>query len=166
MYGTCHLLAWMLFDSLSSLFAAARWHQPCSQWATTWCRAATTAPLKCGTWRTCAHPSPPSARTLPLTGMKASRATCWTKVEFYVHDPVNSRNSSNGFLVVFFMSVCRISVSASQRIIALPHDNRQVRLFDMSGVRLARLPRSNRQVSDWRMKNDQEPTFSTELETT
>lgn len=33
-----------------------------------------------------------------------------------------------------------------QKIIALPHDNRQVRLFDMSGVRLARLPRSSRQV--------------------
>ncbi|XP_067863912.1 WD repeat-containing protein 37 isoform X4 [Heptranchias perlo] len=42
-------------------------------------------------------------------------------------------------------AVNRISVSVNQRIIALPHDNRQVRLFDMSGVRLARLPRSNRQ---------------------
>ncbi|XP_006001112.1 WD repeat-containing protein 37 isoform X2 [Latimeria chalumnae] len=42
-------------------------------------------------------------------------------------------------------AVNRISVSVGQRIIALPHDNRQVRLFDMSGVRLARLPRSNRQ---------------------
>uniref|UniRef100_A0A3P8XBF4 WD repeat-containing protein 37 n=1 Tax=Esox lucius TaxID=8010 RepID=A0A3P8XBF4_ESOLU len=42
-------------------------------------------------------------------------------------------------------AVNRISVSANQRIIALPHDNRQVRLFDMTGVRLARLPRSNRQ---------------------
>nr|XP_061835094.1 WD repeat-containing protein 37 isoform X2 [Nerophis lumbriciformis] len=42
-------------------------------------------------------------------------------------------------------AVNRISVSVSQKIIALPHDNRQVRLFDMSGVRLARLPRSNRQ---------------------
>ncbi|XP_077591759.1 WD repeat-containing protein 37 isoform X1 [Stigmatopora nigra] len=41
-------------------------------------------------------------------------------------------------------AVNRISVSTNQRIIALPHDNRQVRLFDMSGVRLARLPRSNR----------------------
>ncbi|XP_061569810.1 WD repeat-containing protein 37-like isoform X1 [Cololabis saira] len=41
-------------------------------------------------------------------------------------------------------AVNRVSVSANQRIIALPHDNRQVRLFDMSGVRLARLPRSNR----------------------
>uniref|UniRef100_A0AAQ5XQD8 WD repeat-containing protein 37 n=1 Tax=Amphiprion ocellaris TaxID=80972 RepID=A0AAQ5XQD8_AMPOC len=41
-------------------------------------------------------------------------------------------------------AVNRLSVSANQRIIALPHDNRQVRLFDMSGVRLARLPRSNR----------------------
>ncbi|KAF0046500.1 hypothetical protein F2P81_000133 [Scophthalmus maximus] len=43
-------------------------------------------------------------------------------------------------------AVNRISVSVNQRIIALPHDNRQVRLFDMSGVRLARLPRSNRQT--------------------
>uniref|UniRef100_A0A8C6PNV0 WD repeat-containing protein 37 n=1 Tax=Nothobranchius furzeri TaxID=105023 RepID=A0A8C6PNV0_NOTFU len=43
-------------------------------------------------------------------------------------------------------AVNRISVSVNQKIIALPHDNRQVRLFDMSGVRLARLPRSNRQV--------------------
>ncbi|RMC04795.1 hypothetical protein DUI87_17967 [Hirundo rustica rustica] len=42
-------------------------------------------------------------------------------------------------------AVNRISVCVGQRIIALPHDNRQVRLFDMSGVRLARLPRSNRQ---------------------
>ncbi|XP_036072195.1 WD repeat-containing protein 37 isoform X5 [Oryzias melastigma] len=42
-------------------------------------------------------------------------------------------------------AVNRISVSVSQKIIALPHDNRQVRLFDMSGVRLARLPRTNRQ---------------------
>uniref|UniRef100_A0AAQ6ILT0 WD repeat-containing protein 37 n=1 Tax=Anabas testudineus TaxID=64144 RepID=A0AAQ6ILT0_ANATE len=45
-------------------------------------------------------------------------------------------------------AVNRISVSANQRIIALPHDNRQVRLFDMSGVRLARLPRSNRMVRE------------------
>uniref|UniRef100_A0A8C9ZZV8 WD repeat-containing protein 37 n=1 Tax=Sander lucioperca TaxID=283035 RepID=A0A8C9ZZV8_SANLU len=46
-------------------------------------------------------------------------------------------------------AVNRISVSVNQKIIALPHDNRQVRLFDMSGVRLARLPRSNRQVSQF-----------------
>ncbi|KAF3857827.1 hypothetical protein F7725_011028 [Dissostichus mawsoni] len=45
-------------------------------------------------------------------------------------------------------AVNRISVSVNQKIIALPHDNRQVRLFDMSGVRLARLPRSNRQVNN------------------
>lgn len=41
----------------------------------------------------------------------------------------------------------RINVCVGQKIIALPHDNRQVRLFDLSGVRLARLPRSSRQVS-------------------
>lgn len=38
----------------------------------------------------------------------------------------------------------RISVSA-QQIIAIPHDNRNVRLYDLNGVRLARLPRNNRQ---------------------
>ncbi|KAM9671552.1 WD repeat-containing protein 37 isoform 4-T12 [Trichechus inunguis] len=42
-------------------------------------------------------------------------------------------------------AINRINVCVGQKIIALPHDNRQVRLFDMSGVRLARLPRSNRQ---------------------
>lgn len=48
--------------------------------------------------------------------------------------------------ILILLWLSRISVSANQRIIALPHDNRQVRLFDMSGVRLARLPRSNRMV--------------------
>ncbi|KAM4557438.1 WD repeat-containing protein 37-like [Fundulus diaphanus] len=51
-------------------------------------------------------------------------------------------------------AVNRISVSVNQKIIALPHDNRQVRLFDMSGVRLARLPRSNRQVGGQEKRDD------------
>ncbi|KAF7277875.1 hypothetical protein GWI33_009129 [Rhynchophorus ferrugineus] len=41
-------------------------------------------------------------------------------------------------------AVNRLSVS-SNGLIAIPHDNRHVRLFDLSGVRLARLPRSSRQ---------------------
>ncbi|XP_063919387.1 WD repeat-containing protein 37 [Zophobas morio] len=41
-------------------------------------------------------------------------------------------------------AVNRLSVSASG-IIAIPHDNRHVRLFDLTGQRLARLPRSSRQ---------------------
>lgn len=41
-------------------------------------------------------------------------------------------------------AVNRISVS-SNGVIAMPHDNRQIRLFDLSGQRLARLPRSSRQ---------------------
>ncbi|XP_063627963.1 WD repeat-containing protein 37 [Cydia splendana] len=41
-------------------------------------------------------------------------------------------------------SVNRVGVS-STGIIAIPHDNRQVRLFDLQGQRLARLPRSSRQ---------------------
>ncbi|CAF4768188.1 WD repeat-containing protein 37 [Pieris napi] len=41
-------------------------------------------------------------------------------------------------------SVNRVSVS-SGGLIAIPHDNRQVRLFDLQGQRLARLPRSSRQ---------------------
>ena len=36
-------------------------------------------------------------------------------------------------------------------LIALPHDNRHIRLFDISGVRLARLPRRNGQVSSLAM---------------
>lgn len=40
--------------------------------------------------------------------------------------------------------VNRLSVS-NQQVIAIPHDNRNVRLYDLNGVRLARLPRSSRQ---------------------
>lgn len=39
--------------------------------------------------------------------------------------------------------VNRLSVS-SIGLIAIPHDNRHVRLFDLTGQRLARLPRSSR----------------------
>lgn len=41
-------------------------------------------------------------------------------------------------------AVNRLSVSVNG-IIAIPHDNRHVRLFDLTGQRLARLPRSSRQ---------------------
>ncbi|XP_050311882.1 WD repeat-containing protein 37 [Anthonomus grandis grandis] len=41
-------------------------------------------------------------------------------------------------------AVNRLSVSANG-VIAIPHDNRHIRLFDLNGVRLARLPRSSRQ---------------------
>ncbi|XP_045453166.1 WD repeat-containing protein 37 [Melitaea cinxia] len=41
-------------------------------------------------------------------------------------------------------SVNRVAVSGAG-LIAIPHDNRQVRLFDLQGQRLARLPRSSRQ---------------------
>nr|XP_039263656.1 WD repeat-containing protein 37-like [Styela clava] len=40
----------------------------------------------------------------------------------------------------FDSPVNRLSVN-QKGVIAIPHDNRQIRLFDMSGVRLARLPR-------------------------
>jgi len=39
----------------------------------------------------------------------------------------------------------RLSAS-SNGIVAIPHDNRQIRLFDLTGQRLARLPRTSRQV--------------------
>ena len=42
--------------------------------------------------------------------------------------------------------VNRLSVSQN-KVIAIPHDNRNVRLYDMNGHRLARLPRNNRQVT-------------------
>lgn len=38
----------------------------------------------------------------------------------------------------------RLAVS-STGIVAIPHDNRQIRLFDLNGQRLARLPRTSRQ---------------------
>lgn len=63
------------------------------------------------------------------------------------------------YINLFLYLFCRINVCVGQKIIALPHDNRQVRLFDMSGVRLARLPRSSRQVlvtvcSSWTAKEN------------
>ncbi|XP_070535495.1 WD repeat-containing protein 37-like isoform X2 [Ptychodera flava] len=42
-------------------------------------------------------------------------------------------------------AVNRLSVSPQYNVMAIPHDNRQIRLFDLNGVRLARLPRSSRQ---------------------
>jgi hypothetical protein len=41
-------------------------------------------------------------------------------------------------------AVNRISVSSSG-LIAVPYDNRNVRIFDLTGNRLARLPRSSHQ---------------------
>ncbi|XP_078661551.1 WD repeat-containing protein 37-like isoform X6 [Branchiostoma floridae x Branchiostoma belcheri] len=41
-------------------------------------------------------------------------------------------------------AINRLSVSPLHKVIAIPHDNRHIRLFDLQGVRLARLPRSNR----------------------
>ena len=38
-------------------------------------------------------------------------------------------------------------MSSATGVIAIPHDNRHIRLFDLHGVRVGRLPRSNRQVS-------------------
>lgn len=43
-------------------------------------------------------------------------------------------------------AVNRISVS-NNGVIAIPHDNRHIRLFDLNGQRIARLPRTSRQVS-------------------
>lgn len=42
-------------------------------------------------------------------------------------------------------AVNRLAVSAGG-IIAIPHDNRHIRLFDLNGQRVARLPRTSRQV--------------------
>lgn len=41
-------------------------------------------------------------------------------------------------------AINRLAVSENG-IIAIPHDNRQIRLFDLNGQRLARLPRTSRQ---------------------
>lgn len=49
--------------------------------------------------------------------------------------------------------VNRLSLSSSN-VIAIPHDNRHVRLYDLNGQRLARLPRNNRIVSKGSRKPD------------
>lgn len=41
--------------------------------------------------------------------------------------------------------VNRLSVSPTSSIMAIPQDNRNIRLYDLNGVRVGRLPRSNRQ---------------------
>ncbi|KAH3870976.1 hypothetical protein DPMN_034170 [Dreissena polymorpha] len=41
-------------------------------------------------------------------------------------------------------SVNRLCFSQSQNMIAIPHDNRHIRLFDINGNRIGRLPRSSR----------------------
>jgi len=43
-------------------------------------------------------------------------------------------------------AVNRLAVSSSG-VVAIPYDNRQVRLFDLGGQRIARLPRTSRQVN-------------------
>lgn len=48
--------------------------------------------------------------------------------------------------VTIWGEFCRLAVS-SWGVIAIPHDNRHIRLYDLQGVRQARLPRSNRTVS-------------------
>lgn len=42
-------------------------------------------------------------------------------------------------------AVNRLAVS-NGGVIAIPHDNRHIRLFDLNGQRIARLPRTSRQV--------------------
>ena len=44
-------------------------------------------------------------------------------------------------------AINRLDVSAAN-VIALPFDNRHIRLYDLNGQRIARLPRSNRLVRD------------------
>ena len=47
-------------------------------------------------------------------------------------------------------AVNRLAVSGGG-VVAIPHDNRQVRLFDLGGQRIARLPRTSRQVNKWQL---------------
>lgn len=43
-------------------------------------------------------------------------------------------------------AVNRLSVSSQQGLIAIPQDNRHIRLYDLNGLRIGRLPRTSRQV--------------------
>ena len=46
-------------------------------------------------------------------------------------------------------SVNRISVSQSSGLVAIPFDNRNVRIYDLSGNRIARLPRWVTRNCNW-----------------
>uniref|UniRef100_A0A1A9W5P9 WD repeat-containing protein 37 n=1 Tax=Glossina brevipalpis TaxID=37001 RepID=A0A1A9W5P9_9MUSC len=64
-------------------------------------------------------------------------------------------------------SVNRLAVS-NGGIIAIPHDNRQIRLFDLNGQRIARLPRTSRQghgrmVSSVAWEEREEPLLNCDL---
>lgn len=50
-------------------------------------------------------------------------------------------------------SINKLAVSQSG-VIAIPHDNRHIRLFDLNGQRVARLPRSNRLVCVHKQTSD------------
>lgn len=45
----------------------------------------------------------------------------------------------------------RLAFSNTHNLIAIPHDNRNVRLYDITGARVGRLPKSNRQVRNFQM---------------
>ena len=64
-------------------------------------------------------------------------------------------------------SVNKLSVS-SNNLIAVPYDNRNVRIFDLNGSRLARLPRSSHQghsrmvtATAWAADNSLRPNLFT-----
>lgn len=59
---------WITTPLTIHLFLSALWHQPCSQWGTTWCLEVTIAPSRCGTWRTWDLQLLPFAQTRPLIG--------------------------------------------------------------------------------------------------
>ncbi|CAH1774039.1 unnamed protein product [Owenia fusiformis] len=42
-------------------------------------------------------------------------------------------------------AINRLSVSPNQHVIAIPHDNRHIRIFDIHGVRVGRMPKGGRQ---------------------
>lgn len=67
--------------------------------------------------------------------------------KFQVWDLRNMRSSLS--TINSSSSVNRIAVS-SGGVIAIPHDNRQIRFFDLQGQRMGKLPQSNRTVRNFR----------------
>lgn len=105
-----------------------QWRQPRSSVATKWWVRVTTQHAKCGTSKTCVRPSRRSEPIRASTGLQEPRSRhCFCE------------------LLARFLSF-RIAVHSTQQKVALPHDNRNVRVFDVSGERIMRLPRSSRQV--------------------
>ena len=81
-----------------------------------------------------------------LRELREDGPSCRHSVKPLTHSLIEGACQSFPFVLICF-SIGRLSVSSTLNMIAIPHDNRHIRLYDLSGARVGRLPRSSRQVN-------------------